>query len=214
MRARTLLPALLPAVLLAPALAAAAAPGIPTPSEFLKMEVGGDRQLADWRQIVSYLRALDAASDRVEVTTIGKTTLGEEMIVAAISSPENLARKDRIREVARRLADPRGLSETEAKALVEEGKAVLLVTCAIHASEIASTQMAMEWAHALAAAEDAETKRRLTEVVLLLVPSINPDGNRMEVDWYRKNLGTRWEGSRMPWLYHHYAGHDDNRDFT
>ena len=214
MRARTIILSTLLAALLLPLHAATAAPPVPGPSEFLKMEVGADRQLAEWRQIVSYFRALDAASDRVEVSTIGKTTLGEEMIVAAISSPENLASKDRIREIARRLADPRGLSEADGKALVAEGKAVLLVTCAIHASEIASTQMAMEWAHALATAGDAETKRRLSEVVLLLVPSINPDGNRMEVDWYRKNLGTRWEGSRMPWLYHHYTGHDDNRDFT
>lgn len=215
MRARTIRHASLPALLLAlvlPAGLAAAAP--PTPPEFLKLQVGADRTLADWRQIVSYFRALGAASDRVKVTTIGTSTLGEEMILAAISSPENLANEARIREVARRLADPRGLSETEAAALVKEGKAVLLVTCAIHASEIASTQMAMEWAYALATAQDAETKRRLSEVVLLLVPSINPDGNRMEVDWYRKNLGTRWEGSRMPWLYHHYTGHDNNRDFT
>ena len=212
MRARRILPALLLSAFLAPSPATAAS--APSPSEFLKLPIGADRTLADWGQIVSYFRALDAASDRVEVSTIGKTTLGEEMILAAISSPENLANKDRIREIARRLADPRGLSEADAATLVKDGKVVLLVTCAIHASEIASTQMAMEWAHALATAEDAETKRRLSEVVLLLVPSLNPDGQRMETEWYRKNLGTRWEGSRMPWLYHHYTGHDNNRDFT
>lgn len=212
MRVRRAVPGLLLAAFLAPRPVVAATP--PSPSEFLKIPVGADRTLADWGQIVSYFRALDAASDRVEVTTIGRTTLGAEMVLAAISSPENLAGQARIREVARRLADPRGLSEADAEALVKDGKVVLLVTCAIHSSEIASTQMAMEWAHALATAEDAETKRRLSEVVLLLVPSLNPDGHGMEVDWYRKNLGTRWEGSRMPWLYHHYAGHDDNRDFV
>ncbi|MBK9089457.1 MAG: hypothetical protein IPL90_10585 [Holophagales bacterium] len=212
MCARTILPALLLLALLAPSPADAAA--APSPSDFLKLPVGADRTLADWGQIVSYFRALDAASDRVEVTTIGRSTLGEEMILAAISSPENLANKARIREIARRLADPRGLSEADAAMLVKDGRVVLLVTCAIHASEIASTQMAMEWAHALATADDAETKRRLSEVVLLLVPSLNPDGQRMETEWYRKNLGTRWEGSRMPWLYHHYTGHDNNRDFT
>ena len=73
--------------------------------------------------------------------------------------------------------------------------------------------MAMEWAHALATAQDAETKRRLDEVVLLLLPSINPDGQIMETEWYRKNLGTKYEGGRMPWLYHHYVGHDNNRDW-
>ena len=212
MRVRSFLPVLFLSALLVPSPAPAAT--APSPSEFLKLSVGADRTLADWGQIVSYFRALDAASDRVEVSTIGRSTLGEEMILAAISSPENLAGKERIREVARRLADPRGVSEADAAALVKDGKVVLLVTCAIHASEIASTQMAMEWAHALATAEDPETKRRLSEVVLLLVPSLNPDGQRMETDWYRKNLGTRWEGSRMPWLYHHYTGHDNNRDFT
>ncbi len=212
MLARTLLSALSLSALLAPFPAAPAT--APSPSEHLNLEVGADRTLADWSQVVSYFRALDAASERVAVTTIGKSTLGEEMILAAISSPENLANQGRIREVARRLADPRGLAGAEAEALVKEGKAVLLVTCGIHASEIAASQMAMEWAHALATAEDAGTKRRLSEVVLLLVPSLNPDGHRMEVEWYRKNLGTRWEGSRMPWLYHHYVGHDNNRDFV
>jgi len=214
MRARPILAGLL-LLLLAPlASPATSAAEAPTPSEHLRLPVGADRTLADWGQVVSYFRALDAASDRVAVTTIGTSTLGEEMILAAISSPENLANQVRIREVARRLADPRGLSEAEASALVEEGKVVLLVTCGIHASEIGASQMAMEWAHGLATAGDAETKRRLSEVVLLLVPSLNPDGHRMEVEWYRKNLGTRWEGSRMPWLYHHYVGHDNNRDFV
>ena len=213
MRPRPTPPALLVAFALLLSVPAAAAT-VPAPSDFLKKPIGADRTLADWGEIVSYFRALDAASDRVEVSTFGTSTRGEEMILAAISSPENLANQKRLREVARRLADPRGLGEAEARALVKEGRAVLLVTCSLHASEIAATQMAMEWAHALATAGDAETRRRLSEVVLLLVPSLNPDGHRMEVDWYRKNLGTRWEGSRMPWLYHHYVGHDNNRDFT
>lgn len=185
----------------------------PSPSEFLGIPVGADRTLADWRQIVSYFRALDAASDRVRVETLGKSTLGEEIIVAVISSEENLRDLPRIRETARRLADPRGLSPDQVAALARDGRAVALVTCAIHASEIASTQMAMEWAHALATAKDAETTRRLSNVVLLLVPSLNPDGQMMETKWYREHLGTPYEGSRMPWLYHHYVGHDNNRDW-
>jgi hypothetical protein len=184
-----------------------------SPSQFLGFEVGADRTLADYRQIVAYFKALDAASPRVELQSLGPTTLGEDMVMAVISSESNLRNLPRIREVARRLADPRGLSEAEAEALLREGKAVVLVTCNIHSTEIGASQMAMEWAHALAAAEDAETKRRLDQVVLLLVPSLNPDGQIMETEWYRKHLGTRFEGGRMPWLYHHYVGHDNNRDW-
>src|SRR5215218_481442 len=193
--------------------AASIAAQIPSPSQFLKLNVGADRTLADYKQIRSYFAALDKASPRVEVEVLGKTTLGEEMIMAVISSEENIRNKARIQETAKRLADPRGLAEAEAERLVRDGKAVVLVTCNIHSSEIASSQMAMEWAHALATANDAETKRRLDNVVLLLVPSLNPDGQQMIVDYYRKYAGTPYEGGRLPYLYHHYAGHDNNRDW-
>jgi hypothetical protein len=200
------------AVLIALAATATAATP-PTPSSFLGMNVGADRTVADYRQVLAYFKALDAASPRLEVEVLGKTTLGEDLFLAAISSEKNLANKKRLQEIARKLADPRGLGEAEADALVREGKVILLVTCNIHASEVGASQMAMEWAHALVTAEDAETARRLDEVVLLLVPSLNPDGLMMETEWYRRNLGTRYEGGRMPWLYHHYVGHDNNRDW-
>jgi hypothetical protein len=186
---------------------------IPTPSQHLKMQVGADRTLADYKQIRDYFRVLDEASPRVSIEVLGKTALGEDMIMAVISSEENMRNLPRIREIAQRLADPRGLTDAERDKLVGEGKAVVLVTCNIHASEIASTQMAMEWAWALASANDAETKKRLSNVVLLLVPSLNPDGQSMITDYYRKYLGTKYEGGRMPWLYHHYVGHDNNRDW-
>jgi hypothetical protein len=193
--------------------ATARAASIPSPSEFLGLNVGADKTLADYRQILRYFKALDAASPRVELEILGKTTLGEELFLAAISSEKNIANKKRLQQIARKIADPRGLSADDAAALVREGRVILLITCNIHATEIGASQMALEWAHALATAEDAETRRRLDEVVLLLLPSINPDGQLMESEWYRKNLGTRYEGGRQPWLYHHYVGHDNNRDW-
>ncbi len=195
------------------ALPSLGAPPIATPSQFLGFEVGADRKLADYAQISSYFRMLDEASGRVQVVSLGKTTLGKDMLMAVISSEANIANLPRIREIAKRLADPRGLDDAAIEELVREGRAVVLVTLNIHASEIASSQMAMEWAHALATAEDAETRRRLDNVVLLVLPSLNPDGETMETEWYRKQLGTRYEGGRMPWLYHPYVGHDNNRDW-
>jgi hypothetical protein len=194
-------------------LARVSSAAVQTPSEFLDFEVGADRKVADYRQIKAYFRALDAASPRVEVVNLGPTTLGEEMIMAVISSEANLKNQARLREVSRKISDPRGLSAADVDALVKEGKVVLLITCNIHSTEIGASQMAMEWAHALATAEDAETRRRLENVILLLVPSLNPDGQILETEWYRKNLGTPHEGGRMPWLYHHYVGHDNNRDW-
>jgi hypothetical protein len=190
-----------------------AAATIQSPNNFLHLNIGDDKVLADYKQISSYFNALAAASPRVKIETLGKTTLGEPMIMAVITSDENMKHLDRIKEIARKLSDPRGLSDDEANALIREGKAVIVVTCNIHSTEIASSQMSMEWAYALATANDPETKRRLNNVVLLLVPSLNPDGETMVTDYYRKFLGTKYEGGPMPWLYHHYVGHDNNRDW-
>jgi hypothetical protein len=200
-------------MLTAASTAVAAAESIPSPSQLLGMTVGADRVLADYKQITSYFRALDAASPRVSVESLGPTTLGADMIMAVISSEANIRNLPRLKEIARKLADPRGLSDAQVEELANEGRLFLLVTCNIHSTEIGASQMAMEWAHALATGDDAETRRRLDEVVLLLVPSLNPDGQTMETEWYRKNLGTPHEGGRMPWLYHHYVGHDNNRDW-
>ncbi len=194
-------------------LATAATAAIQSPSQFLGFEVGADRTLADYRQIVSYFRALAAASPRVQVESLGKTTLGEDFIMAVISFEANMRNLPRIKEMAKQLSDPRSLSEAQIDALTREGKTIVLVTCNIHSSEIASSQMAMEWAYALATANDPESKRRLDNVVLLLVPSLNPDGQIMVTDYYRKYLSTRYEGGRLPWLYHAYIGHDNNRDW-
>jgi len=186
---------------------------IPSPSDFLGIQVGADRVLADYHQIRSYFAMLDEKSPRVKVETLGKTTLGEPMIMAIVSSEKNIANLDRIKAISHRLADPRGLDDAEAAHLLDEGKAVVLVTCNIHSTEIGSSQMAMEWAWGLATANDPTTLERLDNVVLLLVPSLNPDGQIMVTDWYRKYVGTKYEGGWMPWLYHHYVGHDNNRDW-
>jgi hypothetical protein len=189
------------------------AAGPQAPTQFLGFEVGADRTLADYRQIASYFKHLSENSPRVQVETLGKTTNGNDMFMAVISAPENLKSKAKYQEIAHKLADPRGLTPQQLDGIVKEGKAILMVTCNIHSTEIASSQMAMEWAYALATAQDPETLYRLSQVILLLVPSQNPDGQIMETEWYRQHLGTKYEGGRMPWLYHPYVGHDNNRDF-
>ena len=186
---------------------------IPTPSQFLGFEVGADRQLADYKQIVSYFKKLAEVSPKVQVENLGPTTLGNDLVMVEVSSPENLKNKAHYKEIAHKLADPRGLSQDQIDALAREGKAILLVTCNIHSTEIGSSQMVMEWVHQLITSNDPAIKDRLDKVILLIVPSLNPDGQIMVVDWYKKYLGTRYEGGQMPFLYHHYIGHDNNRDW-
>ncbi len=186
---------------------------IATPEEFLGHPVGADRRLADYHQIVEYLDLLDAASERLTLLRLGKTTLDEDFVVAAISSAENLRNMAHYQDIARKLADPRGLSEEERRKLIDEGKVIVLITLSIHSTEIGASQMSMEMAWKLAIEENADEQRWLEDVILLMVPALNPDGQLMVTDWYRQYLGTEFEGGPMPKLYHHYAGHDNNRDW-
>ncbi len=186
---------------------------VPTPESHLGFQVGADYKLASWQSIVDYFGKLDEASDRIEVQTLGQSTEGRPFIMAIISSSDNLATKEEIQAAQKQLADPRGLAETEARSMAANGKAVVLIGCNIHATEIASSQMSMELAYDLITSTDPDIEMILDRVVLLLVPSLNPDGVDIVGDWYRETLNTPWEGTRPPWLYHKYTGHDNNRDW-
>jgi hypothetical protein len=187
--------------------------GQQSPDEFFNVKIGADRTLVGYPDIVRYFQYLDRESARIKVTDEGASTLGNPMILAFISSEQNIKNLDDLIQINRKLAQPDTISNQEALDLLERSKVFVLITAAIHASEIAASQMAMPLAHQLAVTDEKKCKRILDDVVILLMPSINPDGNIMVTDWYRKNLDTEYEGCRMPYLYHHYAGHDTNRDF-
>jgi hypothetical protein len=190
-----------------------ASAGIRSPEEFLGFRIGADRKLADYEEVKAYLEELAAQSPWVTIEDIGETTLGKRFVMAVISTPENLADLERYKEISRRLADPRGLQPEEARRLAREGKTFVMITCNLHSTEIASSQMSLELAYDIAAGGNAALREALEETVLFLIPSLNPDGLQMVVEWYEQWIGTEYEGCRMPWLYHYYAGHDDNRDW-
>ncbi|MCR4427420.1 MAG: M14 family zinc carboxypeptidase [Firmicutes bacterium] len=184
-----------------------------TPQSYLGFVPGEDRCLADWDQIKEYFRMVDEASDRVVVEDIGPTTLGDRMIMAIVSSPDTIARLEHYKAVQRKLADPRGLTQAEIAALTAEAKTVVMVAASIHSTEIGGTQASINVLHNMAASQDPVIQEILDNTILLLIPSLNPDGHRMVVDWYREHLGTPFEGTSQPWLYHEYVGHDNNRDW-
>lgn len=187
---------------------------VPSPKAVLGFHPTDDRTIADWNQISDYFSKLDRASRKVAVREIGKTTLGKPLIVAFISSADNIRDLERYREISAKLADPRTISgEAELAKLTKDGKAVVSIACSIHSTEIVASQMSMNLAYELATATDADTKEILENTILLLIPSSNPDGVDIVANWYRKTLGTKSEGTAPPELYHHYAGHDNNRDW-
>jgi len=145
---------------------------VTSPEEYLGFNIGADRKLADYNEVIGYLNKL-----------------------------------------AEKLTDPRRINDKIAEELVKKGKTLVMITCNLHSTEIASSQMALELAFEIAAGRDEKLNEALNNVILFLIPSLNPDGLQMVVDWYEKWVGTEYEGCSMPWLYHHYAGHDNNRDW-
>ena len=203
--------ALLPAAALLAAGALAAA--VPEPKAHFGHEMGADRTVLDWDKVVSYFRALAQASDRIRVDEIGKSAEGRPLVAATIADAETLRRLDRYRWIQQKLADPRTTGEAEAEKLIREGKTIVLITCSIHASELASTHTAVEFAFRLLTEDKPRFRAILRDTIFLLVPSLNPDGVDIVTRWYRKTLGTPFEGTAPPELYQKYVGHDNNRDW-
>ena len=154
-----------------------------TPEQYLGFKVGADKKLADYAQISGYFQKLAGETNKMKIVTIGETTLKKPMIMAVISTPENLAKLDRWREIAKKLRDPRTTTPAEAQKLTKEGKAIVLVTCSLHSTEIGASQMSMEFAYDLVTGKTTfDAKKALEDVIVLLVPSANPDGTQMVVD--------------------------------
>ena len=191
---------------------------IPTPQEVLGFTPGDDRKLASWNQVVDYFDRLDRASDRVLFQSLGNTSMAKPFVMAVISSPANLARLEEFKQIQDQLADPRKLGapatrDRKAAELMRRGKTVVLITCGIHSTEVGSYLSSMLIAHRLASSTEPEIQKILDNTIVLLVPSLNPDGVDIVKNWYDKTLDTPFVGTDPPELYHKYTGHDNNRDW-
>ncbi len=194
-------------------LGCAAAQPIPTPEQFFGFPIGADKKLARWDKIVEYFEKVASVSDRVKIHTLGLTTQNHPFVMLEISGAGTLKNLDHYKQLERKLYFQGGApSDAERNEIFKDGKAVILITNNIHSTEIGASQMVIEAVYRLATEDSPTVRKILDNVVLLLVPSLNPDGQIMVVDWYNKYVGTPQEGGPMPYLYHPYAGHDNNRD--
>ena len=191
---------------------------VPSPESVLGHKPGDDFYLANYEESVKYFHALAAASDRMKMFTVGKTTQGRDIEVGVISSPQNLARLDEFKKDGRQLAtattlDGNLLTDDQAHKLARDNRAIVHIDGGLHSSEVAGGQHSIALAYKLLSAkDDPEIDAILDNVILVLWPTLNPDGQDMIVSWYRQNVGTRFEVAPMPWLYQEYVGHDNNRD--
>jgi hypothetical protein len=192
---------------------AGAQQSIQTPEQFFGFRMGTDNKLARWDKIVEYFKQVSGASDRIRFRELGKSTNGNPFIALEIASADTLKNLDRYKKLEQKLYFQGGApTEAERDEIFRQGKAVVLITTTIHATEIGASQMVVELVHRLATDNSPQVKKILDNVIFVLVPSLNPDGQIMVTDWFNKNLGTPFETSGIPYLYHPYVGHDNNRD--
>jgi hypothetical protein len=186
---------------------------VPTPASVFGFEPGADYKLATYDQSIEYFRRLAASSKYIRLIEAGKTSQGRTMYFALISTPGNLSHIDRYREIWQRLAHPQGLTDAEAEQLARDGKALVHIDGGLHSTEVAGPQHTPLLAYdLLSTANQPATKALLENVIVMLWPTINPDGQQMVAEWYMKNVGTPYELSSLPQLYQEYVGHDNNRD--
>ncbi len=186
--------------------------GLTHPKDFFGFVPGEDRKLFHYEPLIEYLDLLQQESDMVKLIEHGESPMGKPMYIAFVSSEENIKNLDRLRKINRRLALDGDIPAEELDKLIAEGKVFVLVTLSMHSTEVSPSQAAPLMAYNLITGTDSNPAH-LNEVVFMMVPSHNPDGMNMIVDHYNKYLGTIYEGSSLPGVYHKYVGHNINRDF-
>ncbi len=190
------------------------AQNVPRPDQHFGFEIGSSRKLANWTQLTAYYEKVAQASPRVSVDTLGQTTMGRPFVMLTVTSEENQANLEALHEIQMKLADPRRVVGPEdLESLLDAGKTVVLITHAIHATEVGGAQTAARLIYRLASSDEPKVREILDNVILLDIPSLNPDGTEWVADWYMEHVGTEFEGGPMPWLYQYYVGHDNNRDW-
>ena len=183
-----------------------------TPKEYFGKQPGDDRVMIHWDQLCAYYREADKLSDRMILEKKGKTSEGNDFLIIYVSAPENLSRIEEYRQISMKLADPRGLTQTEIDTLAGNGKPIVFQSYGLHSNEVGGPQMVPLMLYELLTSEEERIKKILNEVIFIISPCSEPDGEIIFTEWYNKHLGTNFEGCYAPYLRHNYAGHANNRD--
>ncbi|HKY96864.1 MAG TPA: M14 metallopeptidase family protein, partial [Gemmatimonadaceae bacterium] len=185
---------------------------ITSPKQEFGHEIGEDYFLANYQQLLKYWDKLDRESNRMRVVRIGTSAEGRPMVMAIITAPENFAKLNRYQEIAAKLARAEGITESQARAMAREGKAIVWIDGGLHATEVLGAQQLIQYVYEMVSRNDPETMRFLKDDILLAT-LVNPDGMDLVSNWYmRDSVKENRSTQGIPRLYQKYAGHDNNRD--
>lgn len=186
---------------------------VPTPLKFHGRIVGQPGELTYAKDIQRYYEALDKASDRVKVWTIGKSEEGRDMIVLAVADEATIRDLDRYKGMVNDLTDPRRTTEAKARQIIANGKVLYWLTSGMHSPETGGPENLQELAYRLAVDESEHVRQIRNNVITLITPVIEVDGREKHVDTYYFNKKLPQGATRLPLMYWgKYVAHDNNRD--
>jgi len=185
---------------------------VPSPQKVLGYIIGTPEKLTYTKDIYRYYRELEKASPRVKVWSVGRSEEGREFLLVAVTDEANLAQLDRYKQVTAKLADPRKISDAEAKQLVGEGKPFYWASGSIHSPETGSPEMLMELAYRLAVEETPFIQNIRKNVIFLITPVVEVDGRDRMVDLYNYRKANPEKAAPGLVYWGKYVAHDNNRD--
>src|SRR5271166_703539 len=185
---------------------------VPTPAKVLGYPIVTPNKLTYTKDIYRYMRALEKASPRVKVFTIGMSEEGRETLLVAVSDEQNLKKLDHYKELNARLADPRKTTDAESKQIIAEDIPMYWASGSIHSPETGSPEMLMELAYRLAVEDSPLIQNIRKNMIVLITPCLEVDGHDREVDVYnyRKEFPKKAAPNLVYWGK--YVAHDNNRD--
>src|SRR5690606_19620063 len=189
---------------------------VPSPTDYLGHVVGAAGELSRTSQIYGYLRELDRASDRVQVSVVGETEEGREILLVAIADEQGLRDLPKYKAATAALADPRQTTPEEAETIIRDARPIYYFNAGLHSTETGSPEMVMELAYRLAVSEQPLIKNIRENLIVLINPVTKPYGRHKAAYWLYRYLNGKTDldelPPRSPPYWGHYAFHDNNRD--
>jgi zinc carboxypeptidase len=186
---------------------------IPTPLKFFGRMPGTPGELTYAKDIQRYYEALDKASDRISMWTIGKTEEGRDMVLLAVADEATIRQIDKYKGMLASLTDPRKTTEEQARQLIRTAKPIYWVTSGMHSGETGGPEMLLELPYRIAVEETPFIQAIRNNVITLITPVIEVDGREKHVDTYYFNKKRPASEPRLPLMYWgKYVAHDNNRD--
>ena len=182
---------------------------ITSPKEYFGHNIGDDYWLPNYTQFMGYWQKIAKESPRAKLDTMGMSAEGRPQLSMIVSSPENIKKLARLREISKKLAYAE-ITEAEAKAFAKEGKSVVWIDGGLHATEVLGANQLIETNYQMLSGNDEETLRILNDVVIVFVHA-NPDGMELVANWYMQEADPKKRNMNIPRLYQKYIGHDDNQ---